>query len=320
MAFLQQVSAGSELAGWLRPFLPGLQAIVAGSRDRTLADDPELFYRMAAEILFLLETLDQPTFHGDNRTLTRARTDFRIPPEAEPLEELVLELTDLKLHDEDGVRTGHRRVLDSCTSLRQRARRMSSPTDLAIRRTPIGPDRGEELRWYLEKFAVWPSDSFRDRARKVEENLVRWGQLLYEAGCPPRAQSNVLQAWAQNAGHAGRRFSVEVDASLEDGAANARPSSSGLPWELLHDGDAFLFQGRRPVSRPPPDRRACVRWTCRSSTQPIRILLVTARPEDDTCGYIDHRASALPLVSAMEAAWELSSASTCSSAYIGCTA
>ena len=33
---------------------------------------------------------------------------------------------------------------------------------------------------------------------------------------------------------------------------------------------------------------------------PIRILLVTARPEDDACGYIDHRASALPLVEAME--------------------
>ncbi|MEI2772741.1 MAG: hypothetical protein V9G98_19060 [Candidatus Competibacter sp.] len=34
---------------------------------------------------------------------------------------------------------------------------------------------------------------------------------------------------------------------------------------------------------------------------PIRILLVTARPEDDACGYIDHRVSALPLVEAMEA-------------------
>src|ERR1019366_5737579 len=34
---------------------------------------------------------------------------------------------------------------------------------------------------------------------------------------------------------------------------------------------------------------------------PIRILLVTARPEDESCGYIDHRASALPLVDAMEA-------------------
>ena len=45
---------------------------------------------------------------------------------------------------------------------------------------------------------------------------------------------------------------------------------------------------------------------------PIRILLVTARPEDDACGYIDHRASALPLVEAMEVSARPRQASTCS--------
>ena len=35
-----------------------LKAIVAGGRDRTLANHPELHYRMAGEILFLLETLE----------------------------------------------------------------------------------------------------------------------------------------------------------------------------------------------------------------------------------------------------------------------
>lgn len=34
---------------------------------------------------------------------------------------------------------------------------------------------------------------------------------------------------------------------------------------------------------------------------PIRILLITARPDDDACSYIDHRSSALPLVEATEA-------------------
>lgn len=37
------------------------------------------------------------------------------------------------------------------------------------------------------------------------------------------------------------------------------------------------------------------------SALPIRILLICARPEDDSCGYIDHRLSALPLVEATEA-------------------
>jgi hypothetical protein len=45
---------------WIRPFIQALQAIVDGSRDRALADTPGLHYRMAAEILFLLETLEEP--------------------------------------------------------------------------------------------------------------------------------------------------------------------------------------------------------------------------------------------------------------------
>ncbi len=40
-------------------FIRALQAIVAGSRDRTLADAPELDFTMAAEILFLIATLDR---------------------------------------------------------------------------------------------------------------------------------------------------------------------------------------------------------------------------------------------------------------------
>jgi hypothetical protein len=33
---------------------------------------------------------------------------------------------------------------------------------------------------------------------------------------------------------------------------------------------------------------------------PIRVLIVSPRPEDDTCDYFDHRASMLPLVDAVE--------------------
>ena len=73
----------------------------------------------------------------------------------------------------------------------------------------------------------------------------------------------------------------------------------GLPWELLHDGRGYLFQGAKPTRvrrRLPFTERREVPVVA----PPIRILLVTARPEDDSCGYIDHRASALPLVEAME--------------------
>jgi tetratricopeptide (TPR) repeat protein len=225
----------------------------------------------------------------------------------EPLEELVLELTDLKFHEQDGVRRASARarlVYEPATS---GTRNVQSPQPWRFI-APIGPIEAEELRWYLEKFAVWPSDYFRDRARKVEENLVRWGQLLHAAALPVAGTTNVLQAWAQIDEYAGRRFSVEVDASLEAGAPAAEVEAArecatlllGLPWELLHDGDTFLFQGAQPVRvrRRLPNVRP---MGVPAVDPPIRILLVTARPEDEACGYLDHRSSALPLVGTMEA-------------------
>jgi hypothetical protein len=54
--FLQQLAADPEAAGLL-PFIGALQAVVACSRDPALADQPELDYTMAAEILLLIESL-----------------------------------------------------------------------------------------------------------------------------------------------------------------------------------------------------------------------------------------------------------------------
>ena len=59
-AFLQQLAASPDAVGPFRTFIRALQAIVAGRRDRTLADAPDLTFDMAAEILFLIETLEKP--------------------------------------------------------------------------------------------------------------------------------------------------------------------------------------------------------------------------------------------------------------------
>jgi hypothetical protein len=58
-AILQRCAADPDLPAWLRPFVQALQAIVAGSRDHALAEAPDLSYSMAAEILFLIETLEK---------------------------------------------------------------------------------------------------------------------------------------------------------------------------------------------------------------------------------------------------------------------
>src|SRR5215475_8256448 len=227
-------------------------------------------------------------------------------PTAEPLEDLVLELTDLTFHEQDGVRRASARarlVYEPATPRQPAVTSMQSWRLIA----PIGPIEAGELRWYLEHYAVWPSHYFRDRARKVEEDLMKWGQLLHAAAMPVAYRENVMQAWARISDRAGRRFSVHVDPALEAGAPATEVQAAqeaatlllGLPWELLHDGDNYLFQGAKPtrVRRRLPNTRVL---DVPVVATPIRILLVTARPEDEACGYLDHRASALPLVEAME--------------------
>ncbi len=55
---LQEQATGFEAAGF-GGFIQALQVIVGGNRDRALADGPDLDYSMAAEILFLLDELEE---------------------------------------------------------------------------------------------------------------------------------------------------------------------------------------------------------------------------------------------------------------------
>jgi hypothetical protein len=57
VAFLDRVATVPENAPLL-PFFTALRAVLAGRRDRTLADAPDLHYRMSAELL-LIDTLER---------------------------------------------------------------------------------------------------------------------------------------------------------------------------------------------------------------------------------------------------------------------
>lgn len=245
----------------------------------------------------------------------RAQADVAATPQpkAEPVEELVLELTDLKFQEHEGVRraTARARLVYEPATAGQPEVASVQPWRFVA---PLGPIEAEELRWYLEKYAIWPGGWFRERARRVEDNLAVWGQRLHDAALPVAQTANVLAAWTRTDAHAARRFSVHVDvnATLEAGAPEADVTAAheaattllGLPWELLHDGPRFLFQGAQPtqVRRRLPNTKA---RDVPVVAPPIRILLVTARPEDEACSYLDHRASAEPLVDAMEALGDL---------------
>lgn len=74
-------------------------------------------------------------------------------PKAEPLEELVLELSDLRFNDSEGKRRASARarlIYEPATPGQREVTSVQSWRFIA----PIGPIEAEELRWYLEKYAI----------------------------------------------------------------------------------------------------------------------------------------------------------------------
>lgn len=57
--FLDELAADPRATGSFCTFIQALQAVVKGSRDRRLANAPDLDCTMAAEVLFLIESLEQ---------------------------------------------------------------------------------------------------------------------------------------------------------------------------------------------------------------------------------------------------------------------
>jgi hypothetical protein len=154
---------------------------------------------------------------------------------------------------------------------------------------PLGPIEADDLRWYLEKYYLWPIGVFIERAKRIEEKLPQWGKDLYDAATAAKSARDLLADWQQTADGVERRFSIFVDdrapeesSDEEQLAANEAASALlALPWELMHDGRSFLFQGKNAVRvrRCLPKRRA---EKAIASNLPIRILLLSPRPQRRT--------------------------------------
>ncbi|MCK6557905.1 tetratricopeptide repeat protein [candidate division KSB1 bacterium] len=230
--------------------------------------------------------------------------------DAAPVEELVLKLVDpkIELHD------GKQRATATATLVYEPADKASRAVE-SKRYTfsaPLGPIEAEDLRWYLESYYLWPTGVFQQRAERIEAQLPQWGRDLYHAALRDPIAAEALQAWRKKADGAQRRFSVLVDSDPPAGADDdtrkatlaAASNVLSLPWELLHDGAGYLFRGKNAVAvrRRLPNRAP---QEVRPTSLPIRILLVSPRPEDKTTGYIDHRVSAKPLVEAVAALGDL---------------
>ncbi len=224
--------------------------------------------------------------------------------DAPPVEELVLLLTDPTFDTAEGKRRARAMATLVYEPAQTGARHVESLRRYSFT-APLGPIETADLRWYLESYYLWPVGVFQERAAGIEKKLPAWGEDLFKAALDAEAARKPLAAWQHAANGAERRFSVQVDHELPEGAveeaqAAAREAATellGLPWELLHDGDAWLFQGRDAVRvrRRLPNRKE---QPARPTALPLRILALSPRPE--TAGYFDHRSSAKPLTEAVE--------------------
>lgn len=232
-------------------------------------------------------------------------------PTARPVAELRLKLKNASIEQ---IAEGKRRVT-ATTQLTYDPADASRPAPDSREfkfTAPLGPIEADDLRWYLESYYLWPTGVFTERARYIEEQLPKWGHDLYQAATAAQSAQDLLADWKQNAEGIERRFSVFVDSRLSEGSSHEEQAAANeaasallsLPWELLHDGRTYLFHGNYPVRV----RRCLAKERPESANPtslPIRILLVSPRPEDERTSYIDHRISARPLVEAVENLGEL---------------
>ena len=226
--------------------------------------------------------------------------------EALPVEDLILELEDPKILEAEG----KRRAQATATLIYESANSAEPP--VRSKRfnftAPLGPIEAEDLQWYLESYYRWPTGLFKERAERIEAQLPQWGKQLYQAALNnAESAKNPLSAWQSKKEKGERRFSILVNSELPEGTAEelanaAKEAGStllSLPWELMHDERTYLFSGGYPVRV----RRRLPNYLSLGiglAELPIRILLVSPRPENKQIDYIDHRISALPLVTAVE--------------------
>jgi tetratricopeptide (TPR) repeat protein len=225
-----------------------------------------------------------------------------------PIADLILKLTDPSIDTSNGKRRAVATATliyappDGGPEVESKRYRFAAPLEIID---------ADNLSWYLERYTNWPSGIFQERARRIEAALPQWGRLLYDS-VNTGVSHDVLETWKAAPSDAERRFTIKVDKELLAGASNSQQMEAGeaatlllsLPWELIHDETGYLFQGARGVRvrRSLPNRNP---QPAVATKPPIRVLLVSPRPEDESAGYIDHRASARPLVEALSGLGEL---------------
>jgi tetratricopeptide (TPR) repeat protein len=160
---------------------------------------------------------------------------------------------------------------------------------------PLTSQERELLCWYLEEYWKWPYDEFARRGKQVEGLLADLGKRLYRAIGSGLEANNIVQAWR-----------LQPNTERQISIVSEQPAVLSLPWELLHDEQGFLvLRTRQPVAilRRLPQRELAAFPT--PFEPPLRVLLITARPEN--AGFVDPRGIARELLDELQNPVELQS-------------
>jgi tetratricopeptide (TPR) repeat protein len=150
-------------------------------------------------------------------------------------------------------------------------------------------DRGE-MRWYLESYAAhYMMDVDDRRAERIEAQLPKWGEALFEAIFSDRAAARMFNDFQDSDGR-GKILTI--------GASH--PLILSLPWELLRDprGTYLLHENPRIAIRRKFAGVGGGRKTAKvQPKEQLRVLMVVSRPSD--AGFLDPRAEGLALLEAI---------------------
>ncbi|MCG6138181.1 MAG: CHAT domain-containing protein [Nostoc sp. LLA-1] len=159
--------------------------------------------------------------------------------------------------------------------------------------SPLSAADREEIRWYLETYAVhYTTDVDDTRAEGIAKKFRQWGEDLFNAVFQNRAAQRLFNDF-QEQNQPGRLLTISA----------SHPAILSLPWELLRDPEGtYLFHenprisirrrlagaggGRRPFKVQVKDR--------------LRLLFVVSRPSD--AGFIDPRGEAMAVLNAIQQA------------------
>jgi len=155
-------------------------------------------------------------------------------------------------------------------------------------RLPLDDRILAELRWYLEQYPRWPVGPDVKRARRIEAQLARWGRDLFAALVTPTPDA--ARVWTQfRLAEPDRPRLLTLDCT--------EPEVLRLPWELLADEEGHCFALGIGFRRRLHKAQAA---PTRAFDLPVRVLMVIARPEDESVAFIDPRASSQALLAALE--------------------